>query len=356
MVDTSGHALSPPPRMAVFLLLAALPAGLLVTLVDLLAYSRTKAALPGARPSANADAVGPALAEFAEFGPRRIVVIAGFFVVATLVFAALAWAVRRGVSRRPAVLLVATGTLSAVYLVGLAGVFVWDPVHDFGDQFIEVRGQGLVGVPWAMDTVSPGWYVPALVSVLVAAGAASVAGCVLLARPRVTSWIAGRGVVAVSARGRRGSVLLLASAPVIAVLYAVVNLVAIMAAAHAAGGGADVDDAASIARGMTLWMTGGLVVVTAGWTILGVFLRRERAWPVSMLVAGALLVVHLLVLWLAWHLQPLGADAFADDQSGLLESRPSWHAPALASFVVLGVAWPVVALVRLAMSGSAADR
>ncbi|MFI0479497.1 hypothetical protein [Actinomadura sp. 9N215] len=293
-------------------MLAALPAGVLVTVIDLIAFGRTKAALPGARPSVNADVVDLALAEYAEFGARRIMFIAGFFAVAVLVFGALAWVVRRGAFRRPAAVLLAAGTLTAIYLVGLFLVFVRDPVHDFGTQHVERPDGGLAGVPWAMDTVSPGWYRPALAAVVIGAAVAAIAACVLLARSRGSSWIAGRGGVEISARGHRTSTSMLMAAPAVVVLYAAVNLAAITAAAH--GGNEYVDEAAGISRGIMSAVTAILAVVTAGWTTIGIFLRHGRAWPVSMVAAGALLIVHLLVLWLAWDYQPLGSAAFADDQ------------------------------------------
>ncbi|WUI00807.1 hypothetical protein OHR68_03030 [Spirillospora sp. NBC_00431] len=331
-----------PPLAPTLLLLAALPAGLLVTLIDVFAFSRTKAALPDARPSVNAHAVDPALAEFAEFGPHRITLIAGFFAVATLMFAALAWTVRRGAFRRPAALLLAAGTLTAIYLTGLFLVYAHDPVHDFSAQHIQEPEGGLAGVPWAMDTVSPGWYGPALAAVVIAAATAAVAGCVLLTRARTSSWIAGRSVVEISARRHRTSTLMLMSMPAMAVLYAAVNLAAITAAAN--GRNEFVDEAAGISRGINFAVTSILIVVAAGWTITGVCLRHGRTWPGALAAAGALLIVHLLALRLAWDYQPLGSDAFADDQSGLLENRPSWHAPALALTLGLAAAWPLAAL------------
>lgn len=333
-----------PPVVPLLLLLSALPAGLLVTVIDLLAFSRTKARLPDARPSVNADSVEPALAEFAEFGPHRITLVAGFFAVATLVFAALAWTVRRGAFRWPAGLLVAAGTLTAIYLVGLFLVYTRDPVHDFSGQYVETPEGGLAGIPWAMDTVSPGWYGPALSAVVIAAAVGAVAGCVLLARAGTSSWIAGRGGFEISVRGHRAGTLMLMAMPALAVLYAAVNLAAITAAAH--GGNESVAEAAGISRGIGFAVTAILTVVAAGWTIIGVCLRHGRAWPGAMTAAGALLVVHLLVLRVGWDYQPLGPDAFADDQSGLLENRPPWHAPVLAVVLGLAAAWPFAALLR----------
>ncbi|MEU5876462.1 hypothetical protein [Spirillospora sp. NPDC047279] len=121
---------------------------------------------------------------------------------------------------------------------------------------------------------------------------------------------------------------------------------AIAAAAHA--GGEYAADAAPISRGLNLQMTAVLAVVEALWTILGTRLRAGHARPAALPAAGALLVVHLFVLWLAWTLQPLGDDAFIDDQSGLLEHRPSWHAPSLALVLVPAAVAPFAALLGLA--------
>ncbi|GAA2590437.1 hypothetical protein SMC26_06100 [Actinomadura fulvescens] len=352
MIDTSQGAApvtDRPPLLPALLLLAVLPAGLLVMLIDLLAYTRTKATLPGARPNVNADAVGPALAAFADFGPHRLTLIAGFFAAATLAFATLAWVLRRGAFRWPAALLLAAGTLTAAYLAGLFQVFAHDPVHDFTGQVVDTPGPGSATVPWAMDTLSPDWYIPALAAVLIAAAAAPVAACALLSRPRATSWIAGGRTVVVSVRAHRRSALLLTLMPATTpILYAAVNLVAIAAAAHA---GDASDGAADISRRIAIAMTAVLAVVAAGWTILGVRLRYVRAWPASLPAAGALLVVHLLVLRLVWDYQPLGHTAFPDDQSGLLENRPSWHAPGLALTVGLAAVWPVAALLGMATAG-----
>ncbi|TDC77226.1 hypothetical protein [Actinomadura sp. 7K507] len=120
---------------------------------------------------------------------------------AALLFAAVARAVRRGPFRWPAALLLAAGALTAVYLVGLFQVLVHDPVNDFTSQSFETPDSpGLSTSPWLMETVSPGWYFPALSVVLIAAAAAPVAACVLLTRPRATSWIAGPRTVAISER------------------------------------------------------------------------------------------------------------------------------------------------------------
>ncbi|GGU92262.1 hypothetical protein GCM10010182_04340 [Actinomadura cremea] len=65
------------------------------------------------------------------------------------------------------------------------------------------------------------------------------------------------------------------------------------------------------------------------------------------------ITIGVRVLWWAWVFQPLGALAFFDDQSGLLENRPSWHAPSLAVILGLGAVWPFAALLGLTWPAAA---
>ena len=334
------------PLLPLLLLLASLPAGLLVMLIGLLGYVRTKAALPHTPPEVNVEYLPYAMEAFADFAPRRIMLIAGFFAAATLVFAALARAVRRGAFRWPAQLLLAAGALTAVYLAGLVAVLAHDPVHAFSEQNYEVPDvDALARSPWDMGAVSPGWYFPALSVALIAAAAAPVAACVLLTRLAATSWIPGAGTGAISERGDLTGALLLVSTPALVVLHLVVNRVAIEAAARA--GGDYAMESAPTAASATYLVTAYLAIVAVGWAVVGFRLPNWRASPGVLPLAGALLVVHLLTLWLAWYYQPLGSASFADDQSGLLDNRPSWHAPALAVFIALAAAWPITALLGL---------
>ncbi|TDC77227.1 hypothetical protein [Actinomadura sp. 7K507] len=144
------------------------------------------------------------------------------------------------------------------------------------------------------------------------------------------------------------------SAPALVDLHLAVNRVAIEAAARA--GGVYAMESAPTAARATYLVTAYLAIVAASWTVFGFRPPDRRTSPGSLPLAGALLIVHLLTLWFAWYYQPLGSASFADDQSGLLDNRPSWHAPALALFIALAAAWPTTAFLLLLRRSRAAGR
>lgn len=332
------------------LMLAVLPYGLIITVLNFVAVAHTRAALPHAPVYTNARDVGIALRQFTEFGWTRSLAVAAFFGATAVVFGVLAWLVRRGGWRWPAAVLVPTGMFSAAYVVGLCQVFLLNPVSDYRYQDLPNGG----GVPWAMSEQSPVWYLPALGAVLALAALTQVVALVLLTRTGRAAR-AGKPVGMGAVLTARPVPLLLALA--FAMIFTVANYAAIWSAenvlrGHRAGP-ALFRDVVEAQRDHAVVLAVALGLATVCMAVV-VLWARHGGRPVAAAIAGVLSVPYALILVLSWRFRPLTPSWYPDDQSGLTAARPDWHPPVLASLLAvaaLGLLGYLFSVVRAAGPG-----
>lgn len=163
-------------RVAAALMLSALPFGLVITVINFVAIAQRLdfAARQGFSPilEANPRFSGEAVLRSAERNAwGHALWVALFFGCAAAVFGGLLWWLRRDRWRRPRALLVPGGFASAIYWLSLVLVFLVDPARVRLTTSYE-------DVP---DSI-PGWYLPALGTLLALAATTQLAALVLLAR------------------------------------------------------------------------------------------------------------------------------------------------------------------------------
>ncbi|MDX3101357.1 hypothetical protein [Nonomuraea angiospora] len=210
-------------RQATTLMLSPVPAGIALVLITLLAQAQSSLSLPyHENPQEISAAMWRSAASQSEKAFRDQLISLGIFTaVATVVFGALVWKVRRG-TRRPTFLFAVAIGSTAAYVAMLWQVFVMEPsgilIVSDGEKDHIIRLE------------LSGWYVP-LRGVMVLAGAvAQIWGLILLTGRHGVEWWtahqrrpAGAGSPPLWMSPLRQAALLMLLTPALLLAYAVAN-------------------------------------------------------------------------------------------------------------------------------------